>query len=64
MKATFRLVDTHQIEATMTITMPVQDWKKLREELSSGYPSLTFGSHIAHLIDKAEGVIESEESRP
>ena len=55
MKATYQLNRTDQIEATMTITMTVSEWKDLAaQQKDREWPSWRFAGAIQDMIRKAE----------
>ena len=62
MKAFFRLKNTDKIEATMSITMEVGDWKDLIEQITSEntYPAWGFKNLVKSLVRKAEMEFEGE----
>lgn len=60
MKAVLRTTNPDSIEMTLTITMEVRDWKRLRDQLESDYPGWRLSSAIRSLINKAESHFEEE----
>jgi hypothetical protein len=54
MKATFRLTEPKKVEATLSITMPLEDWEALRAQLPVAWPSWKLSSVIDHLVTKAQ----------
>jgi hypothetical protein len=61
MKFTYKLNSPDQLEATMTITMRVSEWKQLKGAVAQHYPGWQFSSAIGALISKAEQTLHSEE---
>jgi hypothetical protein len=54
-KAAFGLDNPDDMRATLSLTMTLGDWKKLREQLSNGtWPSYEVGYAIRDVVDKAE----------
>lgn len=53
-RAIIRPANPDKIEMTLTITMPLADWKDLRTQMSSAYPSWAFSSAISRLVNHAE----------
>lgn len=56
MRTAFHLKQPEKIEATMTITMPLEDWKALRDELSARWPAAQFSDQIGYMVKQAEQV--------
>lgn len=56
MKTVFTLKQPENIEATMTITMPLEDWKVLRDQLIERWPAATFSDQIGVMVSKAEQI--------
>lgn len=63
MKFSFQLRDVDSMKATMTITMTVGDWKKLKELTDSKYPypGGAFGGAIYELVAHAERNFRKEQ---
>ncbi len=59
MKATYRLADPDKLEAHMTITMTVSEWRKVRSQLASKWPSIYLRTAIDQLISDADKVFMS-----
>lgn len=53
-KAVLAAADPESIEMTLTITMPLKDWKALRKQLQDGYPAWKLGSMITSATLKAQ----------
>ena len=60
MKATFRIIETADIEATMTLTMPVSEWKALKNQLPHAWPGYKLSSAIQELVNKVEATFTTE----
>lgn len=56
MRTVFKLQQPDTIEATMTITMPLNEWKALRTELSGRWPSSRLSDQIDVMVSKAEQI--------
>lgn len=54
MRSTFSIQDPDKIVATMTLTMPLKEWKQLKEQLSRDWPSYDFSRQISDLVGLAE----------
>lgn len=54
MEGTFKLKDPDKMEATLTMTMTIERWKRLREQLESSYPSSDLSWLITMLVTKAQ----------
>lgn len=53
-RGTFGLRHVDKIDATMTVTMPIGEWKQIRESLKDKWPDWQFASLITDLISQAE----------
>ena len=62
MRTVFSLKQPEKIEATMTITMPLEEWKDLRDQLSDRWPASRFSDQIRDMVAKAEQVFVGESS--
>jgi hypothetical protein len=65
MKATYKITDPDSVEATLTITMTIGAWKKLREQIGKGsesmsYPNFRVRDLIHDLIQGAQKEFETE----
>ena len=60
MKASMYLQNPKKIEATMTITMTVEEWERLETQLNDGYPSWEFAGHIRSLLAQTNKVVSEE----
>ncbi len=60
MKARMTVINPDKIEATLSITMTIKDWKELRETMSNKYPAWHLRSAITDLIDKVNVAITIE----
>jgi len=53
-KATFFVVDPDKVELELTIKMTLGDWKKLKDQITSGgFPSWQLGNTISDMVMKA-----------
>ncbi len=50
-RGNYRLTDPGETEATLSITMTLKEWEKLKEQLVSDYPSWHLSVLIRRLID-------------
>lgn len=53
MKTQFRIENPDDVQMTLTVTMPARDWKVLREQLATTYPSWKLSSAITNMVDSA-----------
>jgi hypothetical protein len=53
MKAQFKFERPEEIEATMTVTMPIREWEKLRDQLAEKWPSSRLCTCITNLLIEA-----------
>jgi hypothetical protein len=56
LKARFRLEDPDAQLATMTLTMPLKEWKELRDKLPSEWPAWQLSGAINDLVMQAQKV--------
>ena len=60
MKAKFKITNPDVAECTLSVTMVLDSWKKLRDQLDSKYPSWELRKAINHLVTKAEEEFETD----
>lgn len=53
MKISGGLENVHKMDATLTITMTLDEWKQLQSQLAQAWPSWKLGSAISALWSKA-----------
>ena len=53
MKASFELENPEQMDATLTMTMRLDDWRSLSEQLNGDFPSWQLSSTIVDLLMEA-----------
>ena len=46
----FRVTDPNKVLITAEITMTLEEWTKLKDQLRTDYPSWLLGSEISHII--------------
>lgn len=65
MNGFFKLNDPDEIEATLTVTMPIKDWKALRDKMVDYYPGWDFKNLINNAVNTAENrfFVNGEESK-
>ena len=63
MRATLRLTDPDDMDATMTLTMKLKHWKELRDQLADRWPAADLTSAISSIVTKAERHFWPDESR-
>ena len=54
MKTTLRPINADKLELTLDVTMTLEEWKRLREQLSGHYPAWRLGQAITNLVSRAE----------
>lgn len=59
MRAEIRVVKPNTIDVAITLVAPLEEWKKLREQLRTDWPSLTLRSVIDQAVTKLERQAES-----
>lgn len=60
MRGTFRLVKPDEVEATMTVTMTVTNWKLLRDQMRGKWPGCDLATLISELVYQAERTLSAE----
>jgi hypothetical protein len=60
MKARFELKEPDKMEATLSVTMTLENWKELKEQLSDKYPAWQFGGFISDMVRQAEETFYGE----
>jgi hypothetical protein len=53
MKAIFNVENPNDVEFTLTITMRLGDWKRLKEQLGRDYPAWRLGRAIVDMVQQA-----------
>ena len=61
-KSQIALENTDEIEATLSITMSIGDWKRLRADLPTKFPAWKLSETIGDLITKVTARIESKDA--
>ncbi|MEN6302230.1 MAG: hypothetical protein ABFD96_05855 [Armatimonadia bacterium] len=62
MSIRMRLTKPDEIEATMSITLTLKDWKKLRDQISTNeYPAWTLDRQIRDMILRLETFVAQDE---
>lgn len=59
----FKATNPDDIEMTLTVTMSLRDWKKLKKQLTGEYPSLKLVSEISSMIYQAEKHFVPEDNK-
>lgn len=54
MRSTFTVNKPDEVEMTLKITMPLKEWKNLKDQLCEKWPSSKLGITISNVIYKAE----------
>jgi hypothetical protein len=54
MKTVMRIEKPGLVEVSLTITMPLTDWQRLREQLSNDYPSWGLAQEIGDVVSQLE----------
>ncbi|MFM0058559.1 hypothetical protein PQR64_23335 [Paraburkholderia phytofirmans] len=53
MKTQFRIENPDDVQMTLKVTMTAREWKTLREQLATTYPSWKLSSAITNMVDSA-----------
>ena len=53
MKTQFRIENPDDVQMTLTVTMPARDWKVLRDQLQTTYPSWKLSDAISNMVSAA-----------
>ena len=53
MKATYQFADADNLDATLSVTMKVSEWRQLMRQMPTGWPSWKFSAAIADMIAEA-----------
>ena len=61
MKAVLKIDNPDEVQATVTLTMRLKEWKELSAQLDSSYPSWKLSEIINGLVSKAERYYAPEE---
>lgn len=65
MKARIAIARPDAVDVTLTVTMPLGQWRALRDSLNTKYPGWAFGDMIGRAITKAEaGFIDEGKYEP
>ena len=54
MKAHFQATNVDLMEFALVVTMPLGEWKRLKEQLTNDHPSWQLSSTISSMISQAE----------
>ena len=64
MKTKFKLENPDEMDATLTVTMSLGDWKRLSGQLSTAWPSSKLEYAIADVLRKAQRTFEPSPKDP
>ena len=53
MKTQFRIENPDNVQMTLTVTMTAGEWKTLRDQLQTTYPSWKLSSAISNMVNSA-----------
>lgn len=53
MKTQFRIENPNNVQMTLAVTMTAGEWKILRDQLKSTYPSWKLSTAITNMVDSA-----------
>ena len=53
MKAVYQLENTEEMEATLTVTMRIREWKELAEAMPGSWPHWKYAAAIRDMVTKA-----------
>lgn len=62
MKTEMRVADPGKVEITLTVTMPLADWKRLKADLPAAYPGWKLSEAIGSAVRSVEQTFEGEPS--
>ena len=62
MKARFQSTNPDEIEFSLTVTMPLKEWKEVRRHLQGAWPSWELGQAIADMIITANSTFFPKET--
>jgi len=54
MTTTLKVEKPDAIEMTLTMTMPLGHWKKLKNQLANNFPAWDLSTAITEMVNKAE----------
>lgn len=54
MKASYSLTDIEKVDATLTVTMTIGEWRALMRLLPRDYPAWPFSVQICNMIGSAD----------
>jgi len=63
-RATFRIQNPDEVMATVTVSMPIKQWRELRGQLSDKWPSWDFARVIGDAIRQAEETFYAKTEEP
>ena len=61
MRGKFALVDPEEMEASLTVTMKIKDWRDLMRQMPHPWPAAEFGSLLATMIGEAGQTFHANE---
>lgn len=61
MKGKFSITDPDEIKFTMTVTMTLGEWKRLKTQLSNSPPSTALYFAVVQMINKVENEYTSDD---
>lgn len=56
MKTTAKFININSLEVELTMTMRLEEWRKIRDGLDKAWPSSKLREHIAEVITNLENV--------
>jgi hypothetical protein len=56
MRTNAKFIDIGMIDITVEITMSLNDWKQLKNQLVDSHPSWTLSNHIREVISKLDTI--------
>ena len=57
-----QVTNPDSVELTLTMTMDLLTWKRLKEQLADEYPAWNLGSQIREMIDHADAHFYPDDS--
>jgi hypothetical protein len=64
MRVRAHFANVAQMDVTLTITMPLGEWRKLAADLSKDYPGFKLAEHIRSVTRGVDQTVESREVEP
>ena len=63
MKSSFKLLNADKLECELKVTMTLEDWRLVKQELAKSHPSVVLARAIGDMIYQAEQVFYPSEPK-